>query len=179
MRSKRIIISLILAFVLPVTILATPALSVSHEEIFIWVVDELSIVKDYSMPKILLVSKKELQFVFKENTERSYQRWSQMYGNDEADRILDFYLQEVIGLFDPDTRKIYVGSFLDPCKLESIVAHELTHYLQFMQHGKIDSDMYGAEHIRAKNEIQAEIIENKYIKTFCPQFNTKDFNRPI
>jgi len=172
MCSKRILISLIFAFVLPVTMLIPPALSVSHEEIFKWVFDELSISNNYSMLEIRLVSKKELQILFKENTGQSYQRWSQMYGNEEADRILDFFLKEVIGLFNPDTQKIYVGSFLDGCKQESIVAHELTHFLQFMQHGKIDADMIGADLIQVKNEIQAEKIEGKYIQTFCQPSNS-------
>ena len=105
--------------------------------------------------------------LFKENTGQSYQRWSHMYGNEEADRILDFFLKEVIGLFNPDTQKIYVGSFLDGCKQESIVAHELTHYFQFMQQGKIDPNMYGADQIQVLREITAGRIESKYIQTFC------------
>ena len=164
---KRILISLIFALILPVTMLIPPALSVSHDEIFKWVFDELSITNNYSMPEILLVSKKELQIVFKDNTGQSYKRWSQMYGSEEAERILDFFLKEVIGLFNPDTKKIYVGSFLDGCKQEAIVAHELTHYFQFMQHGKIDPNMGGADIIQMKNEFQAEKIESKYIQTFC------------
>jgi hypothetical protein len=65
-----------------------------------------------------------------------------------------------------------VGNFLDSCKQESIVGHELTHYFQFMQHGKIDTNMYGANQIQVQNEIQAGKIESKYIQTFCQPSNS-------
>ena len=92
-----------------------------------------------------------------------------MYGRDEADRLMVLYLQELIGLFVPDTQRIFVGSFLDTCRLKSIVAHEVTHYFQHMIYGKINPNMYGADQIRLNNEMQAENIEKKFIRMFCQQ----------
>ena len=85
----------------------SPALGVSHQKIFEWVGIQLDVNPDYPMPEIRFVSKEEIQNIFKSNTRKSYQRWAEELGKKEANRILDFYLKEVIGLFDPETQNIY------------------------------------------------------------------------
>ena len=82
---------------------------------------------------------------------------------------MNFYLHEVIGFFVPDTQIIYVGSFLDACRLKSIVAHELTHYFQYKIYGKVDPNMIGADQIKLNQEMQAEIIEKRFINVVCQQ----------
>jgi len=143
------------------------AIGLTDREIFIWVVDELKIEQQYTMPKTQYVTKEKLQDVFRKATKRSYDRWVKKYGKEKANELLDFYLDEAIGLFIPETCELYIGNFLELCKMESIVAHELTHFLQHMEKGPIDSKRYGAENKLLFREMQAGKIEREYMEKFC------------
>ncbi len=143
------------------------ALSMSYEEIFIWVTRELEVEKDYPMPQIMIVSKKELLRVFRKDTEQSYQRWVGEYGEAEAIKTMNLYLKEVIGLFNPKTKVIYVGDFMEPCEFNSIVAHEMTHYLQVLEYGTADLESIGFDDVHLFREMQASKIGNEYVKTHC------------
>lgn len=166
---KKTLLCLSLSLLLTFVIERGEASGMSFEEIFHWVACELEIDKDYPMPQIKVVSKQELQRVFKQESERSYQRWIRRYGENEAKKAMDLYLKEVIGLFVPKLKVIYVGSFMEPCKFNSILAHEITHYFQVMEDGPVDSRSIGFESIHFVREMQANKIANKYIETFCNQ----------
>lgn len=156
-------------FITSLTTWAVPGVvqATSHKEIFNWVAKQMETDKDYPMPQIKIVSKEELQRVFSKFSEKSVKRWAESLGEEEADRIMARYLNEVIGLFVPETKIIYVGNFLNPCKQSSIVAHEITHYFQCMKHGKIDPHSFNADLIYLGNELEASKIENLFLKTFC------------
>jgi hypothetical protein len=160
-----ITISLIITVI--ITLYAIPAQCSSHEEIFKWVAKQLEISKDYSMPEIKMVSKKELRKIFSKSSEKSLKRWAQDFGEEEADKMMNRYLKQVIGLYIPETKAIYVGRFLDECKRKSILAHELTHYFQDMTEGKIDPQSFDADLMYLRNELEASRIEKKFLKTFC------------
>lgn len=164
---KKTLLCLSLSLLLTTVIYTAPALSMSHEEIFHWVAQELEIEKDYPMPQIIVVSKAELQRVFKKDTEQSYQRWVEEYGENKAKETMDLYLNEVLGLFNPKAKVIYVGSFMEQCKFNSIVAHEITHYFQVLEEGIIDTQSAGFEYIHLFREMQAGKIMDNYMKAFC------------
>jgi len=167
MRSKNKILNiLILLLALPIIIYSGPAFGLSHEEIFNWVANELEITTDYPMPAILIVPQEALQRIFNKATEQSLERWAKIYGHEEAHNIRDRYLKEVLGLFDPKTKVIYVGDFMEPHKQQSIIAHEITHYFQTMERGTIDPQSYGAAETVTVYEMEASHIENTFMETF-------------
>lgn len=145
------------------------ALGMPYEEIFNWVANELKIEKYYPMPQIFVVSKKELQRLFRRDNQKSYARWVEEYGEDEAKKTMDTYLKGVIGLFNPKTREIHVGSFIKPCKFGSIVAHEMAHYLQIMEEGEKDYQESGFTEVHFFREMQAYNIAEKYTENLCAQ----------
>ena len=148
-------------------LLPVQAIGLTDKQIFIWIADELKIEQQYDMPEIQYVTKEKLKDVFRKATKRSYDRWVKEYGKEKADELLDFYLDEAIGLFVPETCELYIGNFLESCKMESIVAHELTHFLQHMEKGPIDSKKYDAENKLLFREMQAGKIEREYMEKFC------------
>jgi len=164
---NKTLLCLSLSLLLTIVIYRGQALSMSDEEIFNWVARELEIDKDYPMPQIIVVSKEKLQIVFRKESEQSYQRWVKQYGENTAKETMDLYLKEVIGLFLPKAKVIYVGSFMEPCRFNSIVAHEITHYFQVMKDGLINPRAIGFDHIHISREMQANDIANRYMKTFC------------
>ena len=167
MRStKKIVNILIVVLALPLMIYAGPAFGLSHEEIFNWVADELEITTEYPMPKIFIVPQEELQRIFSKATEQSLKQWTKIYGHEEAHKIRDRYLKEVLGLFDPKNKVIYVGDFMEPCKQQSIIAHEITHYFQNLERGEIDPQSYDAAATVTAYEMEASHIENTFMKTF-------------
>jgi hypothetical protein len=121
------------------------------------------------MPEIAIVPRNELQKAFLEGNEKSLKRWAGTYGEEKGNEIMDQYLKEVIGLFNPKTHTIHVGGFLEPCKQESIVAHELAHYFQTAENGTVDLQSRGGGEIRLRNEMEAGMIENEFKETFCIQ----------
>jgi hypothetical protein len=144
-----------------------PARAAEPIQIFNWVADEMQINSVPSMPKILFVEKKVLQTVFINGNHKSYLRWEAEYGEAQAQRILNKYLEGVLGLFVPQTETIYVETSLPPCRRQAILAHEITHYFQHKIQGVISPDKYGADLEHLVREMHAYKIENKYTETFC------------
>ena len=156
-----------LSIVLSVILTAAPAMGFTDSEIFTWVSSELKIENQYKMPAIHYVTKEKLGEVFKKNNERSFKRWAREFGEKKAAELMDFYLSEAIGLFVPTTGDLYVGDFIEPCKKESIVAHELTHFFQHMKEGPINPNLKNAANEHLYREMQAANIESAFIKKFC------------
>jgi hypothetical protein len=152
---------------LMVMLTAAPTMGFTDKEMFTWVSGELNIENRYKMPAIQYVTKEKLSHVFKKNNERSFKRWTSEYGEEKATELIDFYLCEVIGLFIPKTGDLYVGDFIEPCKKESIVAHELTHFFQHMKDGPVDPNSKDAANKHLYREMQGGNIEKKFMEKFC------------
>lgn len=164
---RKSILCMSLSLLLTIVVFKGLALSMSHEEIFSWVARELKIDTDYPMPQINVVPKEELQKVFRKESWRSYKQWVTEYGESQAKKTMDLYLNEVIGLFNPKTKIIYVGNFMEPCNFDSIVAHEIVHYMQVMKDGQVDLQSMGFDSVHFFREMQASNIAKKYMKAFC------------
>ncbi len=145
----------------------TQGSGMTEKQIFEWVASELNIEKQYEMPKIQYVNKGKLQTLFKDYNKPAYNRWIKKHGKQKADEFMKYYLKEVIALFIPMSRNLYIGNFLEPCIIESIIAHELTHYYQHAKDGIINSNKHGAENKILYREMQAGNIEKKYMEIFC------------
>lgn len=125
------------------------------------------------MPQIRFVGKKNLCAVFAKNNQRSYLRWKARYGERQAQKILDVYLRELMGLYDPSTNIVYVSKEIGACRRQSIIAHELAHFFQY-QTGKIKkpSDPTAfAQRLQMENE--AHLIEYRYIQLHCQDLARK------
>lgn len=164
--STRTTVWLLFIFVL---LLLAPSngISMSENQIFEWVAKELKIKEQYKMPIIQYVSKTKLQEVFLETSKPSYNRWTREYGKKKAAELMDLYSNEVIGFFIPKTGDLYIGEFLESCKKESIVAHELVHFFQHMKDGPIDPKSGNVANKNLFREMQAGNIEKKYMEKFC------------
>jgi hypothetical protein len=173
---NKIFIGLILSLMLPTFAYSGPARDISHEEIFTWIATELKVKKGYPMPEIRIVSRQELQRTFRNASEKSLKRWAGIYGREKANQMMIQYLEEIIGLFEPKTNLIYVGGFLKACKQDSIIAHELTHYIQVMEKGEIGPSDYRVDKVRFFRELEASNVEDKFVKTFCSR---PDGSQPI
>ena len=147
--------------------------SMSIEEIFQWVKSEYKCKADYPIPEVQFVSKAELQKVYRQCNEKVAKKWAGKYGARKANELMDYYLNEVIGLCIPKTGDIYVGAFLPPCKRDATVAHELTHYFQLMEEGPIDPKSSGAQDKYLYHEMKAALFENNFIDQFCDSPNHK------
>jgi hypothetical protein len=87
-------------------------------------------------------------------------------GEEEVEKIWNMYLREIIGIFDPrfEPTTIYVGDFLEGCKRNSIIAHEMTHYLQNYNNGKLDGLIDQTQDMIVYYEMQASKVEEEYYK---------------
>ena len=164
---KKVLFVFFFSFILPGMIGTGSARDFTNEEIFYWVVDQLKIEKDYPLPTIHVIDRQELQKQFKENNHRSFQRWAQEFGPEKAKKIIEDYLREVVGLFDPKSKIIYVNDFDDPCREASIIAHEITHYLQVMDDIPVSASSVGSDTIRLFRELQAGNLEKTFKDAFC------------
>ena len=136
----------------------------SYDEILAWVANELEIEGDYPLPEIFITSKNNLQEILIGKTKKSHMLWAKVYGEVEARKMMNKCLDEILGLFDPETKVIYVGDFMDSCKTQSIIAHELTHYLQVSEPKEFYHLPYDGENfIKMYNEMEASFIEERFM----------------
>jgi hypothetical protein len=144
----------------------TPGYGLEPEQILAWVAGQMTIADPGPMPVVHYVDKAELQAAFTKANHNTYRRWEDSLGAQEAKQIFNGFLQELVGMFDPETQSIYVGRFLPPCRREAILAHELTHYFQVRRNGRVDPDRPGADRIQSRLEMQASTIEMRYSDLF-------------
>lgn len=146
-----------------------PAVGHSQTEvdIYLWTLMKMGLDQQYEMPVVQYVDRSELKDVFKKNNRKAYLRWESEYGPDQAEKILKLYLDEIIGLFDIHTDVIYVGNFLQPCRREAILAHEMTHYLQIRTQGTQPVGWVDLDTLHTTREMEAYKIENAFTRTFC------------
>lgn len=144
----------------------------SEEEIFEWVANRMEIYEQYPMPQIQTVDKAGIQAAFIQGNKNSFLRWKIEYGQDKAEKILNDYLNEIVGLFNGRDQTIYVGSFIDPCKQQAVLAHEFVHYYQHMTKGAIEAGAFQEDIRRFAREIEAYSIEQELMEVLCPDNDT-------
>ena len=150
-------------------ILAFPLSSAGKtpEKIFHWVAEVLEVTDSHPLPKIEFLDKAELQSTFRQSNEKSKSKWEETYGEQKAKQIMQMYLKELMGLFDPKTKNVYVGNFIDPCRQQAVLAHELAHYFQVMTDRSYDIYFAGSDNVHFLREMEAYGIEKRYRRLFC------------
>lgn len=144
-----------------------PGYSMTPEEIFNWVADELEIQNAYDMPVVCLVDKEKLAEVFKLGNQNAFRLWKARYGSAQAEKILQNYIDEVIGIFDPKTHIVYIGNFLSDCRAQAVLAHEFVHYFQYVTHKFGNENQYDQEVLHLFRELQAHSLEYRFTEFFC------------
>lgn len=147
---------------------STTAPAMTEEEIMDWVAETMGVTKEYPMPNIQYLRQQELQEKFRAMSRRSFRVWTDTMGKEKAEQIMSQYLNEIVGLFDPKTKEIYVGDFTGSCRIRAVVAHEVAHYFQTMEGHHARDDTPESQAIRFFNEMKAGVIEEKYVRAFCP-----------
>jgi hypothetical protein len=137
------------------------------KDIFHWVSRQLNVNTDYPFPLVLVIDKEELAIVWRKKNTQSYQSWVENFGESKARETMDQLLNELLGLFDPKTKIIYVGNFMESCKTDAILAHEITHYLQHMQDGPGDPESEDFDLLYIYRELQADQIEKEFFACYC------------
>ena len=160
---------LIVLTILPLVLLSTNAYCISPEQIYTWVARQMNIEHVDRMPEVTYVDKAELQQIFRDFSSKSYAQMASDHGKDYAEEVMGLYLDNIVGLFHPETKAIFVGEFLDPCRRQAVLAHELMHYLQDKVEGRINNNEYRADEKRMVREMQAGKLERKFEETFCNQ----------
>lgn len=139
----------------------------SEDSITRWVATRMIITKKYSMPVVRFVEKEELNRIFTAGSKHYMARWTADHGSSTAENLMGVYLDKAVGLFDPKSRVIYVGSFLPDCQREAVLAHEIAHYFQYIFGGPVVGEGFAAEALLMEREIEASTIERQYEKQFC------------
>ncbi len=109
------IITLLLCMAMFATIngYTQPAQGMRVEEIFHWVSQQLKVSTDYPFPQVLVIGREDLEIVWRRKNTQSYQSWVEDYGENKARETMDQLLDELLGLFVPKTKIIYVGNFME------------------------------------------------------------------
>jgi len=136
-------------------------------EVYKWVADEMEIGSVPAMPYIHFVDKDSLQAVFKASNLESFIQWEAQYGEAQAQRIMNRYLQGMVGLFDTNSETIFIYEYLPPCHRRATLAHELCHFFQYFTDGQISLDQYDSDILHLVREMQAYKIEKKYMAEHC------------
>jgi hypothetical protein len=147
--------------------------SMEPSKIFAWVARQMNIAGAGALPAVYYVDKAKLQAVFFRANRRSYRRWKARFGTRKAKEFLNTYLEALVGVFDPDTKSIYIGRFLPKCRQQAVLAHEITHYFQVRTGGRVDPEADGADNMKLWQEMQADAIEQRYVEHFCKDANAK------
>ncbi len=164
-------IFLVLISLIALMLANQPANAQMEREIFNWVANEMAEDPSGPMPAIHFVDHQALQLHFKTMNRRTFPILAARYGTVQARNIMSLYLNEIHGLYDPNSKTIYVGSFLDPCRLKAVLAHEIVHFFQFRKIGLGLRPALPAKLGQLAREQEAQHIEKKYIKTECRYSN--------
>lgn len=159
-----------LTFVMVLAILSigsNQAYGQGEETIARWVADQMAITKAYPIPVVHWVEKEKLNRIFTAGSKHFMTRWAADHGSSAAEDIMGVYLDKAVGLFDPKNRVIYVGAFLPDCQRDAVLAHEIVHYFQYIFGGAITEEGFAAEMLLMEREIEASMIENRFLKQFC------------
>lgn len=139
----------------------------TEKSIFYWVKSKMEVDEDIRFPEVRFVNRQQLQQAFESNAQRSYKRWIEKHGKQKAKEIFENYRNGLLGLFDPNTKLIYIADFIESCDTKAILAHEMTHYIQEVGDSVtiIDSPDEGQK--QYFRELYAYNIEENYRNEFC------------
>jgi hypothetical protein len=144
-----------------------PAEASEIEDIYLYVAGEMAVEKVPDPPQVYFVDKDALRAAFQENIHAAYMRWKAQYGEDQARRAMHRYLQELVGLFVPHSRTIYVDATLPACRRRAALAHEFCHFFQYIMEGVINQDQYREDILYMIREMRAYKLEHQYMAAYC------------
>ncbi len=139
------------------------------EAVLSWTAKQMNIVDHYELrlPAIHVVSKETLRHIFIAGSLDAFQRWQSTYGKDRARQFLKKYLNDIVGMFDPQAQEIYVGQFLSPCRQQAVLAHELAHFFQHQNVMAAAIEAYDPDAVNMIRELEAYQIQRRFMAQNC------------
>jgi hypothetical protein len=139
------------------------------DAVFSWTIRQMNIVDCYelTLPAIHVVSKENLRNMFVAGSVKAFKRWQSRYGMDRAQQIMKKHLTDIVGMFNPQTREIYVGQFLSPCRQQAVLAHELVHFFQHQNVLAAAIETYDPDAVNMIREMEAYQIQRRFMEQNC------------
>ena len=149
------------------TLLLSIIIAISPINALEFVKQEMGYIEKCPVPNVHMVDKKTLEIEYRKADTKNALR---QYSKDQEEGLFN----ELRGLFNHHTNEIYVRYDLDDCVLDSIIVHEMVHYIQLYRDGPLDCDpnieMYGMTECFVplwKREIEAYEIQDLYFEKNC------------
>ncbi len=141
----------------------------NSDAVFSWTANQMKIVDYYELqpPAIRAVNKETLRKTFIAGSVESLRRWQSLYGLDRAHQIMEKYLKDIVGMFDPHTQTIYVGQFLSPCRQQAVLAHEMVHFFQHRNIMAAAIEAYDPDAVKMIREMEAYQIQRRFMAQSC------------
>ena len=140
-----------------------------YAAIYRWVAAEMGVEPIWPMPVIHEVDHSTLETCFKTVNHRVYPLLSAKYGVSQAQAILARYMNELAGLYAPRTKTIYIGRFLNPCRRQAVLAHEICHFFQFQSENRASGHAVSSQMEQLTRELAAQRIEKHYMDRHCSE----------
>ena len=138
--------------------------------VYKWTEYHFNASEHYEMPDIKYTPIMEIRYIFLYRNRKVYAEWFRDYGEEITDDSMNEYLSNVVALYDVKTTTVYVHEYIRPkCERYAFLAHEFTHYLQDMYHGKLDKDDMFYDMLFLEREREAYKIQNIFINQMCRQ----------
>lgn len=139
------------------------------DAVFSWTARQMNIVDHYELrpPAVRAVSKETLRKRFIAGSADSLKRWQSIYGKERAHQIMEKYLVDIVGMFDPKAQVIYVGQFLSPCRQQAVLAHELVHFFQHLNILAAAIEAYDPDAVKMIREMEAYQIQRRFMSQNC------------
>ena len=147
-----------IALILIILFIATPAQG-SNSDILEFVKQEYKFEGDAPLPMIVLVDQLTLWGIWLKINQHEFERWDEM-GYDYLERS-----KKIKAFYHIKSKIIYIGNWFPDCRIRSLIAHELTHYLQDLK-GLMEQARF--EQVGGVIlEMWAQTIEERYYNKFC------------
>ncbi len=144
---KRFLITILLGLMLIVPSITFA--KTSDGNVLRWVEEQMETDQIYPTPKIYRLPAHELKVLY--------------CGLTPECTDLSTFPVEVMAFYNPKTETVFITDYEDECKEETVLAHELTHYVQDKIYGLVG----GTEMGRAVMEMQAYAMMDLYASKFC------------
>jgi hypothetical protein len=132
------------------------------EFIWEWTKEELKYEGDEPICSITIVPRSTIIKVWMSRTCKYLADYIDEYGIEKGTEQFVNHATVVRAFFDKKEPEIYLTDFNDDCIEASLLAHEFTHYIQYLK-GTLGDD----PHTHSNNELEAEAIEGTYYNIFC------------
>jgi hypothetical protein len=121
----------------------------------------MKVTKHIPLPTIRLVPRTELQQLWLKANRKHY---NSIEYKTERETMIKEVLEQIEGMFKAGSDTIIVSTHMNKKKTESVLVHEMVHYIQEKIDGIVNLYEWNAEFTMIRREMQAYEIDDKYEK---------------